>query len=127
MSEYKRLTIKDTIGMPYQNCADCELHEDDACECMEDCLRHMIFRLAELEDKIEAGKLVELPFIAMIDRLMENGKFLATNKAQAFNGRYCVVRIIEDWKCPVIEICSEKSFNRVAAEARLKELEAKGK
>ena len=111
MSEYKRLTDKYATLSGVRN------------------IKHETFyyRLRELEDKLEAGKLVELPFIAMIDRLMENGKFLATNKAQAFNGRYCVVRIIEDWKCPVIEICSEKSFNRVAAEARLKELEAKGK
>lgn len=108
MSEYKRLT--NTKWKDYQK-PDSEFMDE------------IYYRLAELEDKIEAGKLVELPFIAMIDNLTEKGKIVPTKKAQAFNGRYCVVKIIDYWKCPVIEVCSEDKFNREAAEARLKELE----
>ena len=55
--KYERLTIRETFGMPF--CAhqvdnDCSRLNCNECPAI-------INRLAELEDKIEAGTLVELP------------------------------------------------------------------
>lgn len=66
MSEYKRLTNKEYLNKPscfncehnYSNCITCERHCVDG-DCFE--LRSELRHLAELEDKIENGTLVELP------------------------------------------------------------------
>lgn len=54
MSDYKRLTYKDNMN-EFCDYADCVT---DCCNCY---LQRLHNRLAELEDKIENGTLVELP------------------------------------------------------------------
>ena len=66
MSDYKRLTNKEYLNKPkcfncehnYSNCITCERYCVDG-DCFE--LRSELRRLAELEDKIENGTLIELP------------------------------------------------------------------
>ena len=60
--KYKRLTKKDERGFYHYNCTkkdqeDCLLYEN----CGECYGAHVLYRLAELEDKIENGTLIELP------------------------------------------------------------------
>lgn len=125
MSEYKRLT------QWTENGASLDLGDPksdvEARQALMVQFKKACNKLAELEDKIEAGTLVELPCRVMIERtLNDKGDFINTKKAQAFNGRYGIL-YIDKQKCtvPLIDICTEKAFNREAAEARLKELEEK--
>ena len=60
MKDYKRLTDRDDDGMPYVKCADCYIR--DKCDLTKEvCYQELQDRLAELEDKIERGELVEAP------------------------------------------------------------------
>lgn len=74
--------------------------------------------------------IVELPFIAMIEQTIENGKFCKKHSEQKFNGRYCVVYLDkEKWASPLIDICGTRCYNKDEAEARvqaLKERESDG-
>ena len=65
MKEYKRLTNRDITKVCFDTWELCGLYD----ECKRDCIKpepckipQMIHRLAELEDKIENGTLVELPY-----------------------------------------------------------------
>lgn len=110
MSEYRRLTVKDSCYYDEMDNVDV-----DALYC----------RLAELEDKIESGRLVELPCTAMIEQGIVDGKFKPTKEAQQFNGRHAVVYIDKSkFKKPLIDICWNNcsKYDHYAAEARLKEL-----
>lgn len=65
MKDYKRLTDRDDDGMPYVKCADCYIR--DKCDLTKEvCYQELQDRLAELEDKIEAGALVEVPKGAVV-------------------------------------------------------------
>ena len=76
---------------------------------------------AALKERLK--KAVELPAKVMIERTLVDGKFKPTQKAQAFNGRIGVVYKDETrWKGLLVDICSEKTGDYEAAEARLKEL-----
>ena len=58
--KYERLTDRDDDGMPYVKCADCYIR--DKCDLTKEvCYQELQDRLAELEDKIERGELVEAP------------------------------------------------------------------
>lgn len=93
MSEYKRLTDSKTAKAMKEN---------------GNTTNPYYIYLAELEDKIEAGKLVELP--CLMESPYEEDVIL-------------VYLHTEDEKA----IKCETFFTREAAEARLKELEGKGK
>ena len=63
--KYERLTDRDDDGMPYVKCADCYIR--DKCDLTEEvCYQELQDRLAELEDKIERGELVEAPKGAVV-------------------------------------------------------------
>ena len=63
--KYERLTDRDDDGMPYVKCADCYIR--DKCDLTKEvCYQELQDRLAELEDKIERGELVELPKGAVV-------------------------------------------------------------
>lgn len=65
MKDYKRLTDRDDDGMPYVKCADCYIR--DKCDLTKEvCYQELQDRLAELEDKIERGELVEVPKGAVV-------------------------------------------------------------
>lgn len=71
------------------------------------------------------GTLRRLPFVAMVEQSMQDGK-MKPEKDQRFNGWYGAVYHSPRWGCPLIDICgtpynSEQATKRVAA---LKEQEA---
>lgn len=81
---------------------------------------------ATLHERLE--KAVELPAKVMIERTLVNGKFKPTQKAQSFNGRIGVVYRDETrWKGLLVDICSERTGDYEAAEARLIELKGEKK
>ena len=65
MTEYKRLTRRNEDGTTWVKCPACEIYDicDFTHEC---CCEELQDRLAELEDKIENGTLVELPDMRVI-------------------------------------------------------------
>lgn len=60
MSEYKRLTKRNEDGTTWVKCSACD-NQDECDITKESCCRVLQDRLAELEDKIEHGTLIELP------------------------------------------------------------------
>ena len=60
--EYRRFTRKDERGFYHYNCTE---KDQEECFIYENCGEcygtNVLYRLAELEDKIEAGKMIELP------------------------------------------------------------------
>lgn len=71
----------------------------------------------------DKSRIIELPFIAMIEQYLVNGKFADNIYLQKFNGRYATVYIDKNkWGTPLIDICGKNSYNTEEAEARLKEL-----
>lgn len=69
------------------------------------------------------SKIVELPFIAMIEQHLVNGKFENSN-IQNKNGMYAVVYMDKSkYGIPLIDVCGKSPYNGEEAEARLKELQ----
>lgn len=65
MKDYKRLTDRDDDGIPCVKCADCYIR--DKCDLTKEvCYQELQDRLAEIEDKIERGELVEVPKGAVV-------------------------------------------------------------
>ena len=82
-------------------------------------------RLRELMQAEQDGRLVELPFVAMVEQSLQDGerKPMADQK---HNGRYAVVYVDHNkWKSPLIDICG-KPYNREEAENRMAVLAQKG-
>lgn len=64
------------------------------------------------------GRLVELPFVAMVEQSLQDGKMKPMGD-QKHNGRYAVVYVDHNkWKSPLIDICG-KPYNREEAENRM--------
>lgn len=75
-------------------------------------------RLLELACADKAGRLVELPFVAMVEQSLQDGKMKPMGD-QKHNGRYAVVYVDHNkWKSPLIDICG-KPYNREEAENRM--------
>lgn len=71
----------------------------------------------------DKSRIIELPFIAMIEQYLVNGKFADNIYLQKFNGRYATVYIDKNkWGTPLIDICGKNSYNTEEAEKRIKEL-----
>lgn len=63
MKEYKRMT-KYMYGAPTASCDNCEYEFGDGVSCTPyNCYNALTTRLAELEDKIENGTLIDMPRI----------------------------------------------------------------
>ena len=61
---------------------------------------------------------VELPFVAMVDQFIKDGKF--DKKHTAHNGRFAVVYIDKSkWNCPLIDI-TEQFYNDEKARERIR-------
>ena len=132
MSEYKRLTNKDWKE-------NYDIFEDVCCDtCTKDCGKcernfNALVRLAELEDKIENGKLVELPCNCKIGDLVYGvADFLSKPKLGILTcieiTKYCIQYGIVDKRLmrhdvKYVYYPAEKE----AAEAKLKELQEKTK
>lgn len=77
-----------------------------------------LYRAAELLELERKGKIVQLPFVAMVEQSMQGGK-MKPKKDQQFNGRYAAVYSSPRWGCPLIDICgtpynSEQALKRVS-------------
>lgn len=75
--------------------------------------------LAAYRTAEQDGTLLRLPFVAMVEQSMQDGK-MKPQKDQLFNGRYAAVYHSSRWGCPLIDICgtpynSEQATKRVAA------------
>ena len=82
-------------------------------------------RLRELVQAEQDGRLVELPFVAMVEQSLQDGKMKPMGD-QKHNGRYAVVYVDHNkWKSPLIDICG-KPYNREEAENRMAALALKG-
>lgn len=81
-----------------------------------------------LRDILQAeqdGRLVELPFVAMVEQSLQDGE-MKPMADQKHNGRYAVVYVDHNkWKSPLIDICG-KPYNREEAENRMAALAQKG-
>lgn len=81
-----------------------------------------------LRDIIQAeqdGRLVELPFVAMVEQSLQGGKMKPMGD-QKHNGRYAVVYVDHNkWESPLIDICG-KPYNREEAENRVAALAKEG-
>lgn len=66
----------------------------------------------------QEGRLLELPFVAMVEQSLQDGKMKPMGD-QKHNGRYAVVYVDHNkWKSPLIDICG-KPYNREEAENRM--------
>ena len=71
------------------------------------------YREAEQDER-----LLELPFVAMVEQSLQDGKMKPMGD-QKHNGRYAVVYVDHNkWKSPLIDICG-KPYDREEAEARM--------
>ena len=71
-------------------------------------------RLRELAKAEKEGRLLELPFVAMVEQSLRDGKMKPLGD-QKHNGRYAVVYVDHNkWKSPLIDICG-KPYNREEA------------
>lgn len=144
MSEYKRLTERYVDEIEIKACMTCETPTCDGCGIKKEILN----RLADLEDKIEAGTLVELPCKDWLEIVFGDGEVffgIIDDEDEPY-----IVEIEVDnesritwhdgWKTAVVqghssngiewnfspgEVGKTVFITREAAEARLKELEAK--
>ena len=82
-------------------------------------------RLKKYEDAEQDGRLVELPFVAMVEQSLQDGKMKPMGD-QKHNGRYAVVYVDHNkWKSPLIDICGNP-YNREEAENRMAALAQEG-
>ena len=82
-------------------------------------------RLKKYEDAEQDGLIIELPFVAMVEQSLQDGKMNPLGD-QKHNGRYAVVYVDRNkWKSPLIDICG-KPYNREEAENRMAALAQKG-
>ena len=78
------------------------------------------YREAEQDER-----LLELPFVAMVEQSLQDGKMKPMGD-QKHNGRYAVVYVDHNkWKSPLIDICG-KPYKREEAENRMAALALKG-
>ena len=98
----------------------CALHELNAYKDL-----GPIDHIRDLIKAEQDGRLVELPFVAMVEQSLQDGKMKPMGD-QKHNGRYAVVYVDHNkWKSPLIDICG-KPYNREEAENRMAALALKG-
>lgn len=94
-------------------------------ESSEMSLRVACDALEKFTNAEQDGRLLELPFVAMVEQSLQDGKMKPLGD-QKHNGRYAVVYVDRNkWKSPLIDICG-KPYNREEAEARMAMLAQKG-
>ena len=134
MSKYKRLTNKDWKE-------NYDIFEDICCDiCTEDCGEcernfNALVRLAELEDKIENGTLVELPCKAgdTIYEVFKNHKppFIQQTKVEKIivteKGLKLKLARNSSYETSIASLCKTLFLTEEAAKARIKELQEKQK
>ena len=126
--KYERLTTRNEVGKPISVlCEHC--HIQDKCDfSKETCCNELADRLAELQDKIESGKMLELPFAigekVYLARRNRNYKWVVsrTTISMYIQHRLLLVKCACDSEWHELrDVFTDKS----RAEARLKELQGK--
>ena len=80
--------------------------------------KYCIDHIRDLLQAEQDGRLVKLPFVAMVEQSLQDGKMKPMGD-QKHNGRYAVVYVDHNkWKSPLIDICG-KPYDREEAEARM--------
>lgn len=102
-----------------------------------DCLHYEVchaVKIAGISEHTEAlcksfkdkSKFKELPFIAMIEQTIIDGKPNFNKSNSSKNGMYCVVYSDPTkWNAPLIDLCGKYHYKVDEAEARCNELRAK--
>ena len=125
---YGRLATYEDTGLEPQDIISavdmskiaCALHELNAYKDL-----GPIDHIRDLIKAEQDGRLVELPFVAMVEQSLQDGKMKPMGD-QKHNGRYAVVYVDHNkWKSPLIDICG-KPYNREEAENRMAVLALKG-
>lgn len=107
--------------MKCYSCHNTMLHVDHSFDSAVEFFEHQANLLQAEQD----GRLFELPFVAMVEQSLQNGKMKPMGD-QKHNGRYAVVYVDRNkWKSPLIDICG-KPYQREEAEIRMAELDGKG-
>ena len=107
------LEPKDIISAVDMAKIACALHELNAYKDL-----GPIDHIRDLIKAEQDGRLVELPFVAMVEQSLQDGKMKPMGD-QKHNGRYAVVYVDHNkWKSPLIDICG-KPYDREEAEARM--------
>jgi hypothetical protein len=102
-------------------CKDC-VHYEVCKEHLIECAEHgeaerILNPCAKFKNKAD---FVELPFVAMVEQFIKDGKF--DKKRVAHNGRFAVVYIDKSkWSCPLIDI-TEQFYNDEKAKERIRVL-----
>lgn len=119
MSRYKRLTNnnRDEYDPEYDFCCDCK-YFGEPCGCNKpngtcdnyDRFLETYNRLAELENKIENGTLIELP-CKIGDTLYFVNEYRPTPQIRDFNVSYFEVTAYDR---PIVAVCHDKNYERNA-------------
>lgn len=131
MSEYKRLT-KRADDYVFDNCCNCE-YDDNPMGCTDRvCYEVMKNRLAELEDKMEQGTLIELKYplhkavYFLRNGAVEEGVIVSFNYNRYTNPKmwYSIEYYIPALKSYYVEVVKEDIIypTREEAEKKLEEL-----
>lgn len=122
---WERLKEYEETGLEPEKIADFMKRWERAVEIAGLCKMGGIDHLLELKKAEQDGRLVELPFVAMVEQSLQDGKMKPLGD-QKHNGRYAVVYVDRNkWKSPLIDICG-KPYDREEAEARMAVLAQKG-
>ena len=120
-----RLADYEDTGLEPEEIADFMKRWERAVEIAGLCKKGGIDHILELKKAEQDGRLLELPFVAMVEQSLQDGKMKPMGD-QKHNGRYAVVYVDHNkWKSPLIDICG-KPYNREEAENRMVALAEKG-
>ena len=106
--EYKRLTRRNTDGTTWVKCAICDIQ--DKCDFTKECCcQELQDRLAELEDKIENGTLVDTETYFIVEENQWAGKnrfLICKNGVQLETYDFCETR--EEAEKRLLELQGDK-------------------
>ena len=120
-----RLAAYEDTGLEPEEIADFMKRWEQAVEIGGMLKKYGIDHIWDIIQAEQDGRLVELPFVAMVEQSLQDGKMKPLGD-QKHNGRYAVVYVDRNkWKSPLIDICG-KPYDREEAEARMAVLAQKG-
>ena len=120
-----RLAAYEDTGLEPEEIADFMKRWEQAVEIGGMLKKYGIDHIWDIIQAEQDGRLVKLPFVAMVEQSLQDGKMKPMGD-QKHNGRYAVVYVDHNkWKSPLIDICG-KPYNREEAENRMAVLAQKG-
>ena len=120
-----RLAAYEDTGLDPEEIADFMKRWEQAVEIGGMLKKYGIDHIWDIIQAEQDGRLVKLPFVAMVEQSLQDGK-MKPMADQKHNGRYAVVYVDHNkWKSPLIDICG-KPYNREEAEKRMAALAQEG-